>query len=731
MFKSNSIVTIIGTVKNVTFHNKENGFCVLRLTNAREELLTVTGKIDQISIGAELECQGEWVNDKNHGRQFVASEIKILPPSSLAAIEKYLGSGLIKGVGAHFAKRLVAAFGKDVFSVLDNQPERLLQLEGISKKRKQDILENWQAQKASHNLMVFLQAHGIERARALRVYKMYGENTEQLIRENPYRLALDIHGIGFKIADVVAQKLGVARDSEIRAQAGLHHVLKEFGSNGHCAVPLETLSENTAQVLEINESILVGALATEIKAGRLVQEDIAGESCIFLANLYRAELAIAAKLLQLLEGHPPWNESGEKLDLDAALVAGQAKTGQELSVSQQVALKTILQHKVGIITGGPGVGKTTIVKTLLAILNCKRMHIALCAPTGRAAKRLQETTGMPAKTIHRLLEYSPFTRLFKYNSDEPLLCDVLIIDETSMLDINLLQHLLNALSQNTAVLFVGDVDQLPSVGSGQILADMINSSVIPTVRLTEIFRQAASSKIIVNAHRINEGELPFENDTNSDFFVVYEETPEAIHDKLIQLISLRIPKRYQCDPIQDIQVLTPFNRGELGTHTLNQSLQKILNGNQKEKLQRHELQFYLGDKVIQTVNNYDKEVFNGDIGVVVRVDTVAHQLTVRYEERLVEYSTKELDEINLAYAISIHKSQGSEYPIVIIPLAMQHYSLLARNLVYTAVTRGKQLVIVVAQKKALQIAVQKNQVGRRLTKLKERLQAGSVIARSR
>lgn len=727
MFKQNSIATITGTVKNVTFHNKENGFCVLRLTNTKEELMTVTGKIEQISIGAELECQGQWVNDKNHGRQFAANEIKILPPSSLAAIEKYLGSGLIKGVGAHFAKKLVTAFGKDVFSVLDNQPERLLQLEGISKKRKQEILQNWQAQKTSHDLMVFLQAHGIERARALRVYKMYGENTEQLIRENPYRLALDIHGIGFKIADAVAQKLGVARDSEIRAQAGLHHVLKEFGSNGHCAAPLETLIKNTAQLLEINESILHRALTTEVKSGRLVQENISGETCLFLANLHRAEVAISEKLLQLLDGVVPWG----KLDLDNALAAGQQKTGQELSPSQQTALKTILQHKVGIITGGPGVGKTTIVKTLLAILNTQRMHIALCAPTGRAAKRLQETTGMPAKTIHRLLEYSPFTHLFKHNADDPLLCDVLIIDETSMLDVNLLQHLLNAISQKTAVLFVGDVDQLPSVGSGQVLADMINSKIIPTVRLTEIFRQAASSKIIVNAHRINEGELPLENDTNSDFFVVYEETPEAIHEKLMQLVSARIPKRYDCDPIQDIQVLTPFNRGELGTHTLNQALQKTLNGNAKEKLTRHELSFCLGDKVIQTINNYDKEVFNGDIGVIVRVDSAAHKLTVRYEERLVEYNAKELDEINLAYAISIHKSQGSEYPIVIIPLAMQHYSLLARNLVYTAVTRGKQLVIVVAQKKALQIAVQKNQVGQRLTKLKERLATGAVIARSR
>jgi exodeoxyribonuclease V alpha subunit len=709
---------IDGTVKNVTFHNKENGFCVLRLERANDELTTVVGKIEQINIGAEIECQGQWITDKTHGRQFAANEIKILPPSSLAAIEKYLGSGLLKGMGPHFAKVLVTAFGKDVFSVLDNEPERLLQLGGITKKRKQEILQNWQAQKTSHDLMVFLQAHGIEKTRALRVYKMYGDNTEQLIRENPYRLALDIHGIGFKIADAVAQKLGVAREAPIRAQAGLHHVLKEYCNNGHCAAPVETLIRNSAQLLDINESLLRSELQTEVKAGRLVQEDIAGEACIFLSSLHRAEMVIAHKLLQLIDGAPPWG----KLELDAVLKAGQSKTGQVLSDSQQVALKTMLQHKVGIITGGPGVGKTTIVKTLIAILSSQKMHIALCAPTGRAAKRLQETTGMPAKTIHRLLEYSPFTRAFKHNEDAPLLCDVLIIDETSMLDVNLLQHLLNAVPITTAVLFVGDVDQLPSVGSGQVLADMINSKVIPTVRLTEIFRQAASSKIIVNAHRINEGELPAENVANSDFFVVYEETPEEIHDKLMQLVSSRIPKRYDCDAIQDIQVLTPFNRGELGTHTLNQALQKTLNYAAKEKLQKHDTFFCLGDKVIQTINNYDKEVFNGDIGIIAQVDTHGHKLKVRYEDRLVEYSSKELDELNLAYAISIHKSQGSEYPIVIIPLAMQHYSLLARNLVYTAVTRGKQLVIVLAQRKALQIAVQKNQVGQRLTKLKERLQ---------
>ncbi|MSP53398.1 MAG: ATP-dependent RecD-like DNA helicase [Gammaproteobacteria bacterium] len=717
------IEQLTGTVKNVTFHNKENGFCVLRIERANEEFTTVIASIEQINIGAEIECQGQWVLDKNHGRQFAASDIKILPPSSLAAIEKYLGSGLLKGVGPHFAKKLVTAFGKDVFAILDNEPARFMQLEGVSKKRKQEILQHWQAQKTSHDLMVFLQAHGIERARALRVYKMYGDNTEQLIRENPYRLALDIHGIGFKIADAVAEKLGVAREAPIRAQAGIHHVLKEYCNNGHCAAPIETLIQNTAQLLEINEAVLNSALTTEITAKRLVQEDIKGESCVFLSNLHRAEVLIAHKLLQLIDGAPPWGQ----LDLDAAIAAGQAKTGQVLSASQQAALKTILQHKVGIITGGPGVGKTTIVKTLLAVLNTKKMHIALCAPTGRAAKRLQETTDMPAKTIHRLLEYSPFTRAFKHNQDDPLLCDVLIIDETSMLDVNLLQHLLNAVSITTAVLFVGDVDQLPSVGSGQVLADMINSKVIPTVRLTEIFRQAASSKIIINAHHINEGELPLENDINSDFFVVYEDTPEAIHDKLIQLVSNRIPKRYDCNAIQDIQVLTPFNRGELGTHTLNQALQKCLNFGAKEKIQKHDTFFYLGDKVIQTINNYDKEVFNGDIGIIVQVDNAAHKLKVRYEDRLVEYSSKELDELNLAYAISIHKSQGSEYPIVIIPLAMQHYSLLARNLVYTAVTRGKQLVIVIAQRKALQIAVQKNQVGQRLTKLKERLQGDMFL----
>ena len=707
-----------GTVERVTFHSEASGFCVLRTkVKGHRDVVTVIGSAASITAGEYIECQGVWVNDKTHGLQFKAATLKVVAPTTLEGIEKYLGSGMVKGIGPHFAKKLVKAFGEAVFDVIEQTPEKLLHLDGIGKKRTERITSAWEEQKAIRNIMVFLQSYGVGTARAVRIYKTYGDSAIEKVRENPYRLALDIYGIGFKTADMLAQRLGIEKDAPIRAQAGVRHVLQELCSNGHCAATVEQLIGSGQTLLELETPLLQAAVEHEIKVENLISDTIDDKACVFLPNLYRAEMGVAERISILLQGKPPW----DKIDIEKALPWAEEKTKLHLSDSQRAAIKTIVKHKVSIITGGPGVGKTTIVDSLIKILQGKRMGIKLCAPTGRAAKRMQETTGLTAKTIHRLLEFDPKVYGFKHNQDNPLALDVLIVDETSMLDISLMHALLKALPPTAALILVGDVDQLPSVGSGQVLADLIASGVIPVVHLTEIFRQAKNSQIIVNAHRINEGKMPLGNQGESDFYTVYLETPEAIHDKLMQLVSERIPKKYNCNPIDDIQVLTPMNRGGLGARALNVSLQQLLNGNSEPKITRFGWTFSPGDKVIQTVNNYDKEVFNGDIGVIDIIDESEGLVYIHYDNRRIEYEFGELDEVSLAYATSIHKSQGSEYPIVVIPLATQHFTLLARNLVYTGVTRGKQLVILVAQKKAVGMAVHKADSHARLTKLRQRL----------
>ena len=713
-----------GSVERVTFHSESSGFCVLRTkVKGHRDVVTVIGNAASITAGEYIECQGMWVNDKTHGLQFKASALKVVAPTTLEGIEKYLGSGMVRGIGPHFAKKLVKAFGEAVFDVIEKEPAKLLQLGGIGEKRTACITAAWEAQKAIRDIMVFLQSYGVGTARAVRIYKTYGDNAIEKVRENPYRLALDIYGIGFKTADMLAQRLGIEKDAPIRAQAGVRHVLQELCSNGHCAATIEQLIGSGQTLLELTTPLLQAAIEHEIKAKNLIAESINDKACVFLPSLHRAEVGVAERLSILLHGKPPWGN----VDIEKALPWVEEKTKLTLSDSQRAAIVTLVKHKVGIITGGPGVGKTTIVDSLLKILQAKGMGIKLCAPTGRAAKRLQETTGMTAKTIHRLLEFDPKVYGFKHNQDNPLALDVLIVDEASMLDISLVHALLKALPPTAALILVGDVDQLPSVGPGQVLADGIASNVIPTVKLTDIFRQAEHSQIIVNAHRINQGQMPVANQVDSDFFTVYLETPEAIHDKLLQLVSKRIPKKYQCNPTQDIQVLTPMNRGGLGARALNVALQQLLNGESEPKIKRFGWTFSPGDKVIQTVNNYDKEVFNGDIGVIDTIDESEGLVYIHYDNRRIEYEFSELDEVSLAYATSIHKSQGSEYPIVVMPLAMQHFTLLARNLLYTGVTRGKQLVIIIAQKKAVGMAVKKADSHTRLTKLRQRLIADCSI----
>lgn len=715
-----TVERVSGSLERITFHSEETGFCVLRVkVPGQRELATVTGCAASVTPGEYLECTGSWHNDRTHGMQFKAVHIKVVPPTTLEGIEKYLGSGMVHGIGHHFAKVLVQAFSEEVFDVIENSPERLLELPGIGRKRMESVAAAWVEQKAIREIMVFLQSNGLGTARAVRIYKSYGNEAIFKVTENPYRLALDIHGIGFKTADALAGKLGIAPDSMIRAQAGVRHVLQEMSGSGHCAAARKDLAESAAALLEIPQPVIESAIEAEIAEENLVPDEIAGSPCLFLAPLYRAEVGVASSLSRLSLGAPPW--SG--IVAEEAIPWVEGKNGITLSPSQRDAIGLALESKVVVVTGGPGVGKTTLVNSILGIIRARHLRVTLCAPTGRAAKRLTESTGMEAKTIHRLLEFDPQSFGFKRCRENPLATDLLVMDEASMVDVVLMNKLLPAIPDGAGLIIVGDVDQLPSVGPGCVLSDIIDSGAVPTVRLTEIFRQAAGSRIIVNAHRINRGELPLKDEGKelADFYFIPAATAEDIHAKLLQVVTERIPKRFGFHPVRDIQVLTPMNRGGLGARSLNAELQSVLNGKGEPKVTRFGTTFAPGDKVIQTVNNYEKEVFNGDIGRIVEVKPDEGTLTVDFDDRVVEYQLGELDEVTLAYATSIHKSQGSEYTAVVIPLAMQHYTMLERNLIYTAVTRGKKLVVVIGEPKALAMAVKNHKSHRRMTKLAGRM----------
>ena len=722
---------LAGSVERVTFHSEETGFCVLRVkVRGHRDLETVVGTAPSITPGEYVECEGWWVTDRTHGLQFKTVHLRVVPPTTLEGIEKYLGSGMVKGIGPHFAKKLVGAFGEQVFEVIEQTPERMTELEGIGPKRKKRVVEAWAEQKVIRSIMVFLHSHGVGTARAVRIYKTYGDDAIAKVRENPYRLALDIHGIGFKTADALAQRLGIPKDAVIRAQAGVRHVLQEFADDGHCAVIQAELVDTATTMLEIPVSIIEHAIELELQEENLIAESIDGKSCLFLTPLYRAEVSVASSLMRLLEGALPWGQ----IDPAVAIPWVEKKTDRILSPSQRDAVAQVLTSKVTVITGGPGVGKTTIVMSILKALQAKRMRVLLCAPTGRAAKRLTESTGVEAKTIHRLLAFDPKGHGFTHGQTNPLAADLVVVDEVSMVDVVLMHQLLRAIPDQAAVLLVGDVDQLPSVGPGSVLSDIITSGRIPTVTLTEIFRQAATSQIIINAHRINQGKMPVESDdtesdqTVRDFYIIPAETPEEIQDKLLRVVTERIPERFGLHPIRDVQVLTPMNRGSLGVRALNVALQQALNPDATPQITRFGWTYAPGDKVIQTVNNYDKDVFNGDIGHVERVDTEDGVITLNFDGREVAYDLGELDEVALAYTATVHKSQGSEYPAIVIPMATQHYPMLERNLLYTGVTRGKQLVVIIGQPKALAIAVRTIKSMRRLTNLAKRLRQGERMA---
>lgn len=722
---------LTGSVERIAFHSEESGFCVLKVKLPHQsEVATIVGNTPTVHPGESIECEGSWVNDLTYGLQFKTLRMRVIPPSTLEGIERYLGSGMIRGIGSHFARRLVEAFGDRVFDIIEDAPERLLELEGIGPKRQGLVTQAWAEQRAVREIMVFLQSHGVGTARAVRIYKTYGDMAIDRVRENPYRLALDIQGIGFVTADAIGRHLGIPRDSLIRARAGIHHVLQTLASEGHCAARQEDLVQRSMDLLSLSAQTVAEAIELEVVDQNLISETNTGESAIFLKPFHRAETGVADHLLRLRAGTPPWGP----VDPIKLISWVEANTTIRLSASQRDAVTRVLQGKVTVITGGPGVGKTTIVNSIVKVIQARHRQVLLCAPTGRAAKRLAESTGIEAKTIHRLLEFDPKQFGFRRSAMNPLETDLLIVDEVSMVDVVLMSQLLRALPDTAGLLLVGDVDQLPSVGAGAVLQDIIDSGIIATVRLTEIFRQARHSRIIVNAHRINQGspiEAP-EGKQLEDFYFIPANSPAEIYEKLLQVVTDRIPKRFGLNPIRDIQVLTPMNRGSLGTRSLNVELQRHLNANAEPSISRFGWTFARGDKVIQTVNNYDKEVFNGDIGQIASIDSEEGLLQILFDDRTIVYDFGELDEIALAYATSIHKSQGSEYPAVVIPISSQHFTLLERNLLYTAVTRGKRLVVLIGQPKALNTAIHKASSKRRLTYLRARLAThlGDVAPRS-
>jgi exodeoxyribonuclease V alpha subunit len=712
--------TLTGLVERVTFHSEESGFSVLRVgVRGHRELCTVVGTLPAVLEGEWLSATGRWTIDPKHGQQFKADQVRTSAPDTAEGIERYLASGLIRGIGPALAARLVAAFGKEVFSVIEASPDRLRKVDGIGPARQKAIAEAFRAQKVVREIMVFLHSHGVSSARAYRIFKMYGEAAIERVQADPYCLARDIRGIGFKTADQIASKLGIGIQSDLRARAGVEFALQDLTNEGHCAFPRSGLVKKASDLLGIPPEITEAAVDFGVAADRLSQH--AGpevEPLVYLAPLDRAEQGLATNLAALSRGSHPF----PPVDAQRAAEWAEKKVGLKLASTQREALEKALSSKVMVITGGPGVGKTTLVNAILKIFRAKGLNVVLCAPTGRAAKRLTETSGLEAKTIHRLLEFDPRTLGFKHDAKDPLAGGVFVVDEASMLDLVLCQQLVRAIPKGAALIFVGDVDQLPSVGPGCVLRDIIESGAMPVVRLTEVFRQAAQSAIISNAHRINRGLLPVlpEKGTLSDFYFVEVEEPEAGVARIIQLATESIPRRFGLNPLEDIQVLAPMQRGELGARNLNVRLQAALNPT-GEEVSRFGWTFRVGDRVMQTVNDYEKDVFNGDIGRVSGLDHQEQELRVRFDGREVVYRFGELDELVLAYAATVHKSQGSEYPAVIVPIHTQHYVMLQRNLLYTAVTRARKLVVLVGTKKALAIATKRVSSRRRITTLGERL----------
>ncbi len=712
-----------GQIERITYTNPENGYTVAQMrVRGGSQLVTVVGSLVDPVPGEVMEIFGRWKVHPRFGEQFEVETYRTTAPATVTGIRKYLGSGLIKGIGPVMAKRIVSRFGKQTLDIIEKEPERLAEIQGIGKKRVGMINAAWEEQKEIRAVMMFLQSHNVSSGYAAKIFKQYGSRAIEVVSRNPYQMAADIYGIGFLTADRIARELGFEKDSHLRLRAGILYVLNQMAENGHVYYPYHQLLEKAGEMLEVDPYPVADALAYTARAKMVVIESIPAsdaDTAVYLSRYYTCETGIAAMLKRLLKTP----KASRAIDTDRALAWVQGQLAFTLAEKQAEAVSDAGRHKVMVITGGPGTGKTTIIRAVLKIFSRISVNILMAAPTGRAAKQMSEATGFPASTIHRMLSFEPRSGGFQKNEHNPLKCEILILDEASMIDTVLMYHLLKAVPKAATLILVGDVNQLPSVGAGNVLEDVIASQKVPVVRLNEIFRQARQSRIIVNAHRINKGYMPIIDDARreaNDFYFIEKEDPEAVLSLILSMVEARIPKSFGFDPVSDIQVLSPMHKGILGTANLNHELQQRLNPG-KDGVSFGNAMFCMDDKVMQIRNNYDKGIFNGDIGRVCGLNREDRELCVDFDNRRVSYDFTELNELVLAYAVSVHKSQGSEYPVVIVPVMTQHYILLQRNLIYTAVTRGRQLVVVVGTKKALALGIKNDRTQHRFTRLDLRL----------
>jgi len=709
------VESISGVVERITYQNEETGYGVIKVrVKGFSKLVALTGKFVSINVGTVIEAKGKFTINKKFGRQFSVQEYKESLPASINGIEKYLGSGLIEGIGPKFAKQIVNEFGENTINIIENNPMKLLDIPNIGIKRVHAIKDSWQKHKNIKDLMIFLSNCGVSTTVAHKIYKVYGEESIKKLKENPYSIVDDIYGLGFKTADMIAEKLGTSNESYARTRAGIFHILNEISRDGNCYASLDDLIKKGEELLDISEHILVMTFDYLKDQRELICED--GNNIVYLPPFYHSEVGIARRIYEISS----FNSTTDDINLESALTEIQKRNQITYDETQISAIRAAIFSKFSVITGGPGVGKTTITKAIIDIFKSLNKRIILAAPTGRAAKRMTETCKVEAKTIHRLLE-GDHTGKFSKNEENKLSGDIIIVDESSMIDVILMYNLLKAIPNEMKVILIGDADQLPSVGAGNVLNDIINSKTVPVIKLNKIYRQVKSSKIIINAHKINLGQMPdLSVKSNSDFFFISEENPENIVSQITELCSERLPKTYKVNAITDIQVLSPMKRGLLGTENLNIELQSILNSNPLF-IKRGANKYKLGDKVMQIKNNYDKNVFNGDIGFISDIDLESNTLKVDFDGNSIDYTYQELEELVLSYAITIHKSQGGEFPIVVIPIHFQSRIMLQRNLIYTGVTRARNVVILIGDEKALKYAVQNNVSNDRKTLLKNRL----------